>query len=149
MRVITCTRRIQFCAGHRVYKHESKCAHIHGHNYSAFITAQAEQLDSIGRVVDFSVLKEKYGGWIELNWDHGFIFWQEDKEMHRLFTSQDGSPAVLGQHKHFMLPQNPTAENLAGHLLGLGGILLAGTGVTIKSVELFETENCSAKVWRE
>lgn len=28
--MITCTRRIQFAAGHRVMRHESKCRVIHG-----------------------------------------------------------------------------------------------------------------------
>ena len=33
---LTCTRRLQFCAGHRVYGHESKCANVHGHNLAVF-----------------------------------------------------------------------------------------------------------------
>ena len=61
----SCTRRIQFASGHRVLGHENKCRHIHGHNYVAFIHAEAEQLDSIGRVIDFGVLKDKFGGWID------------------------------------------------------------------------------------
>jgi len=74
----TCTRRIQFCAGHRVAGHENKCNNLHGHNYVAFITAQAHNLDNLGRVVDFSVLKDIIGGWIDDNWDHGLILWRED-----------------------------------------------------------------------
>ena len=54
--MITCTRRIQFCAGHRVMGHEGKCRNLHGHNYVVFVTAQADELDSVGRVIDFSVL---------------------------------------------------------------------------------------------
>src|SRR5262249_14498003 len=54
---VTCTRLLQFDAGHRVYQHEGKCANLHGHRYTAEITAQAEALDKIGRVIDFSVLK--------------------------------------------------------------------------------------------
>ena len=49
--MITCTRRLTFCAGHRVLGHESKCAHPHGHNYVVYVTAEAEQLDDVGRVM--------------------------------------------------------------------------------------------------
>ena len=63
--MISCTRRIQFCAGHRVLGHENKCANAHGHNYVAYISARSNDLDKVGRVIDFSVLKEKIGGWID------------------------------------------------------------------------------------
>ncbi len=78
MRPETCTRRIQFCCGHRVHRHEGKCANLHGHNYVLFVTAQGS-LDSVGRVIDFSVLKERIGGWIDQNWDHGFVLGVEDQ----------------------------------------------------------------------
>ena len=31
---ITCTRRIEFDAAHRVMGHEGKCKHLHGHRYA-------------------------------------------------------------------------------------------------------------------
>ena len=62
---ITATRRLQFAAGHRVHGHEGKCRHLHGHNFVVFLTAAAENLDAVGRVIDFGVLKERIGGWIE------------------------------------------------------------------------------------
>ena len=37
--------------GHRVYRHESKCAHLHGHNYRIHFTVTG-RLDSLGRVID-------------------------------------------------------------------------------------------------
>ena len=81
MTTITCTRRIQFCAGHRVKNHESKCRNLHGHNYVVWITAKLDAgTDELGRVVDFSVLKARIGGWIEDAWDHGFILWDQDDE---------------------------------------------------------------------
>ena len=67
--MIECTRRIKFDAGHRVHLHESKCRNAHGHQYIVFIYATAENLDKLGRVIDFSVLKEKFHGWIDDNWD--------------------------------------------------------------------------------
>ncbi len=130
-----CTRRIQFCAGHRVLGHEGKCRNIHGHNYVAFITAEAE-LDSIGRVVDFSVLKERIGGWIDEEWDHKFIAYADDAFVVECLQNM--------QQPVFLLPANPTAENMAAYLLAHGAVLMAGTGVRIVSVRIWETENCYA-----
>ena len=136
-----CVRRIQFCSGHRVHRHESKCAHPHGHNYVAFIHARAPELDSIGRVIDFSVLKQKVGGWIDENWDHGFIFYAGDAPMCRFFElNADGK-----DFKSYMMPSNPTAENMAKHLVEeVCPTLMLGTGVEVFKVVLWETENCHA-----
>jgi 6-pyruvoyltetrahydropterin/6-carboxytetrahydropterin synthase len=137
--VITCTRRIQFCAGHRVFGHEGKCRNIHGHNYVAFITAQADQLDAVGRVIDFSVLKDRIGGWIDREWDHGCILWENDTDARMAVESC--RPA-----KVFTLPTNPTAENMADYLLRVVCPKeLAGTGVRVVSVRVWETENCYAE----
>lgn len=141
-RPITCTRRIQFCAGHRVHNHESKCRNLHGHNYVAMFTAGAEPdreaTDSLGRVIDFSVLKERIGGWIDKCWDHGYILWDADEEAVMAVT------AVSGQ-KLYLMPYNPTAENMATYLLTrVCPAVLADTGVEVTHVRVWETENCYA-----
>jgi len=132
-----CVRRLQFCAGHRVYRHESRCAHPHGHNYVAFFHARAPELDAIGRVIDFSVLKQNMGWWIDKNWDHGFIYYEGDPEMAALFESSD--------FKNYYMPCNPTAENMAKYLVEqICPDLMRGTGVEIYKVVIWETENCYA-----
>lgn len=149
--MITCTRRIQFCAGHRVMGHENKCAHLHGHNYVVMVTAQgadwkvstdSEGLDRIGRVVDFAVLKHRLGGWIEDNWDHGFILHTDDAdawEAVRVFMASGVD------QKTYAMPDNPTAENMANHLLRvIGPQVLDDTGVELTTVRVWETENCYA-----
>ena len=134
-------RRIQFCAGHRVLGHEGKCAHLHGHNYVAFFHAEADGLDEIGRIIDFGVLKEKLGGWVDEQWDHGFVYCAEDEEVAEIFSRH------LPGHKRFVLPYNPTAENMARYLLEeVGPEQLEGTGVHLVKVVLWETENCFAEV---
>lgn len=139
---ITCTRRIQFCAGHRVYNHESKCRNLHGHNYVAFFKAHAP-LDSLGRVIDFSVLKERIGGWLDTHWDHGFLLWEEDVDALAAVT------AIPGQ-KLFQMPWNPTAENMARYLLTVVcPQVLADTGVEVTDVRVWETENCYADAGHE
>lgn len=139
--IITCTRRLQFCAGHRVMNHESKCANPHGHNYVVFITAIAPHLDAIGRVIDFSVLKEKVGGWIEEHWDHTFICFKDDMELMALLS------AAPGRNKNIWTsPFNPTAEEMARYLLErVCPDVLQDTGVVVTKVVVHETENCYAE----
>lgn len=142
---ITCTRRVQFCAGHRLLGHESKCSHLHGHNYVALFHARASELDVVGRVIDFSVLKEKLGGWIDKHWDHGFICNLADKETMALL--QSASVWFPNGQKKYAMPANPTAENMAEYLLRVvAPEVMAGTGVDVVKVTLWETENCFAEV---
>jgi 6-pyruvoyltetrahydropterin/6-carboxytetrahydropterin synthase len=137
--VPTCTRRLQFAAGHRVLGHENKCANVHGHNYVVEITACADALDGIGRVIDFSVLKERIGGWIEEHWDHGFILYSEDADVVLALMQVPGT-------KTYGMPANPTAENMADFLLRVvGPLVLTGTGVHVTRVVVHETENCWAE----
>ena len=136
----TAVRRIQFCAGHRVYRHESKCAHLHGHNYVAFFHATATyDLDSVGRVIDFSVLKHKLGSWIEANWDHGMLLAAEDTTA--IHAAESVNPSKL-----FLLPNNPTAENMAAYLLRTVCPQQLPAAVVVTKVVLWETENCYAEV---
>ena len=135
--MITVCRRLTFCAGHRVYGHESKCANLHGHNYVVFIHARSPELDSLGRVVDFSVLKDTIGSWIDSFWDHGFLVSNEDP--FRLVLLND-----IKQKWYLM--DNPTAENMAKRLLITANDLLKDTPVQVFKVVLWETENCFAEV---
>lgn len=144
---VTATRRLQFCAGHRVHQHESKCGHLHGHNYVVFLTAEGieDPLDPIGRVVDFAVLKERIGTWIDQHLDHGFMLARDDEEAVAalaMFKASNGA-----KQKLFLMPYNPTAENIARYLLEVVGPLqLAGTGCRLTAVVVWETENCLAEV---
>lgn len=93
-----CKRRVQYCAGHRLPGHEGKCRSIHGHNYVAHIYAEGK-LDAVGRVVDFSVLKERVGGWIEDHWDHGFVRASQDEVMRTVFTHLlQADPSIASKH---------------------------------------------------
>jgi 6-pyruvoyltetrahydropterin/6-carboxytetrahydropterin synthase len=134
-----------FDAGHRVCGHESKCAHIHGHTYRVEITAEAANLDGVGRVIDFSYLKEVIGGWIDANWDHGFIAWEHDPDLVLLRRLQTApAPDVTRTRtKLYILPENPTSENMANHLLTrVCPALLAKTPVRVTKIVLWETPNC-------
>lgn len=125
--------------------HEGKCRHLHGHNYEVFLTAvqksnDVEELDTLGRIIDFSILKHKVGNWVEQNWDHGMILFSEDGDAIKVMAS-------LPEQKFFLLPYNPTAENLAKYLIKeICPSLLRDTNVDICKVVVNETENCSAEV---
>lgn len=142
--MITATRRFQFCAGHRVFMHESKCRNLHGHNYILHLTVAASNgQDKLGRVMDYSEIKKRMGDWIDTNWDHGFIFYQGDEVIRDMFEIG----GVMHGHKAYALPENPTAENMAKYLLMvIAPSVFEGTGIFATEVTLEETENCSATV---
>ena len=135
---VTCTRVIEWDMGHRVYRHESKCSHPHGHRYRAEITATAPALDPQGRVIDFSVLKSEVGGWIDTNWDHGFMLFNEDPALAVMLKFPD----VQGTLRVFGVQFNPTAENIATFL---GEVVcpavMLGKHIAIKHIRLYETPN--------
>lgn len=134
--MITATRYHDFSCGHRVVGHEGACAHLHGHNYRIHFTLEPEDslLDDVGRVLDFSVIKKLLCEWLEANWDHRFLVWDADEHKDAL---QAIDPTVV------CVPFNPTAENMAIHLLyGVGPEVLEGTGAILESVIVEETRKC-------
>ena len=122
--------------GHRVFQHESKCAHLHGHNYRVNFTCEAEELDNIGRVIDFSDMKSRLCMWLEDNWDHKTLIWENDPWAKVL---PEIDPTIV------IVPFNPTAENIAQHLVEvIGPQQLAGTGIKLVHCDVEETRKCSA-----
>lgn len=141
---ITCTRKLHFCAGHRLVGHESKCSMLHGHQYNVEVTAEAYgDLDKVGRVIDFSVIKETYDPWIQENWDHGFLLNYSDTHARNALI--EFSKGGVDQKVFFML-SNPTAENIA-KFLGTEDYfvqVLAQHKVKVVKVVVHETDNCFA-----
>lgn len=145
-----------FSYGHRVTGHENKCRHLHGHNGRVYFTCTAQELDQVGRVIDFSVIKEKLCNWVEENWDHKFLAWQKDALMLRISNLQyirgkqpsesiDREANAMLTDSIVWLPFNPTAENMAEYLVTVvGPKQLHGTGVKLVSVRIDETIKCSA-----
>jgi 6-pyruvoyltetrahydropterin/6-carboxytetrahydropterin synthase len=132
-------RRIKFCAGHRLHGHGGKCEFFHGHNYVADFHVTGKQTNHVGRVIDFAELKKLFKGWLDENWDHGFVLGQDD---------QNGLAAIkmVEPCKYYVLPNNPTAENMAEHLLHqVCPILLVGTGVVVTKVVVWETDESFAE----
>jgi 6-pyruvoyltetrahydropterin/6-carboxytetrahydropterin synthase len=137
---IRITRVLEFDAAHRVMNHESKCANLHGHRYKVEIEAQAVELDSLGRVIDFSVIKQKIGGWIDENWDHTCILFADDAVAFNALMS------INRNRIPFLAAWNPTAENMANYLLtSICPKLLDTDDIKVTKVTLWETPNCFAE----
>jgi 6-pyruvoyltetrahydropterin/6-carboxytetrahydropterin synthase len=158
--MITANRYHDISVGHRVHGHESKCAHLHGHNYRVHFEVEAPKLDAVGRVMDFSVIKSRLCMWLEDNWDHKFLAWEEDVFMRRILqvTETWGNDVLdLANPAFDMLngsliwvPFNPTAENMAEHLVEvIGPQQLEGTSCTLTRVVIEETRKCSCSYTKE
>jgi 6-pyruvoyltetrahydropterin/6-carboxytetrahydropterin synthase len=134
----TATRYHDICMGHRVVGHEGKCKNLHGHNYRFHFTIEADKLDEVGRVLDFSVIKSTLCEWLEQEWDHRMMIWAKDSNVH-LIADMDETTVVV----HF----NPTAENIAEYFIKtVAPSLLLGTGAKLISIKIEETRKCSVEV---
>lgn len=144
----TVERYHDISCGHRVHGHEGKCALLHGHNYRVFFTCTADALDGVGRVIDFSVIKSRLCQWLEDNWDHRFLAWIDDTLLMGLYDPlQRGLTRDMFVASVVWVPFNPTAENMAAHLLNaVGPAVLMGTGAKLVAVRVEETRKCSAEV---
>ena len=88
--MITSTRRIEFDAAHRVMNHESKCKMLHGHRYVVEASFTANELDKLGRIIDFGAIKDVLGKWIDDNLDHNVILNKKDQELGEKIISITG-----------------------------------------------------------
>lgn len=139
---MTIMRRIKFCAGHRLMNHGGKCEFFHGHNYVADFYVTGKEQDSVGRVIDFSQLKTAFKGWIDDNWDHGFLVHEEDE------NAINALKQVVPM-KYSVMPYNPTAESMAKYLLEVVSPKLCagfdGYDIQVTKVVIWETDESFAE----
>ena len=134
--MISCTKRIEFDAAHRILGHTSGCQMVHGHRYAVELTFSSDALDTMGMVIDFKEIKSRFKLWIDTNWDHNIILHKDD---HKL---GDAISSCTGQ-KVFYLEFNPTSENIAYYLFNVV-LKEVFSDVThyiemCKSIKVFET----------
>jgi len=112
-----------FSSGHALRGYRGKCENVHGHNYRVRVTVEGSQLDSIGLLVDFTLLKQVMREIIG-RLDHQFI---NDLEPFR---------AV-----------NPSAENLAKYFYDemQRGLNNLPPGARITEAIIWETDTSQAK----
>lgn len=153
MNKLSVTRYHDFSMGHAVTGHKlidsqgneteekGPCYNLHGHNYRIHFTVEGDKLDSVGRVLDFNVIKAKLCSWLESNWDHRFLINRND---HRATGLLELNPEGV-----VLIDFNPTAENIGEYLLNeIAPELLEGTGTILTKISIEETRKCSASVER-
>lgn len=154
----TITRKLEFDAAHRLINHEGKCRYLHGHRYTVYLTFSFEELDGVGRAIDFGVVKEVVGGWIDQYWDHNSIFNGDDPL--RVAAAEYCKPiGPSGQPQAYLLWDsktetgfNPTVENLVKELTKVVNTLLYSRKdydgvplhkkVSLAGIRMDETPNC-------
>lgn len=77
-------KTMEISASHQLtLSYDSKCSHLHGHNWKITVFCKSAELNQDGMVIDFSEIKKRIHGYL----DHGNL--------------------------NELLPFNPTAENIA------------------------------------
>jgi 6-pyruvoyltetrahydropterin/6-carboxytetrahydropterin synthase len=109
-----------FAAGHALRGYKGKCENVHGHNYKVRVTVAAEQLNSIGLLMDFVDLRAALKATAE-KLDHRFM--NEIPPFDQL---------------------NPSAENLARYFCESLEPAARQQGAHISSVTVWETDTTSA-----
>lgn len=132
----TCTRKMTLDAGHRVPGHQGQCRNLHGHTYTVEVTVEGVVADD-GMIVDFGILKTVMMDEVHARWDHAFLVWDHD-DAARMALATDATWKVA------VLPDPPTAENLAASAAALIAPRLGEAGVAVVRVVVWETPNCKA-----
>ena len=110
-----------FAAGHALRNYKGKCENVHGHNYRVQVTLSGPELDSIGLLVDFVVVKKLMQTAVD-RLDHQYL--------------NDLAPFDV---------LNPSAENMAKYFYDeISGGLGQSTPVQLDQVRVWETDTSSA-----
>jgi 6-pyruvoyltetrahydropterin/6-carboxytetrahydropterin synthase len=114
-----------FSAGHALRGYKGKCENLHGHNYRVQVTLEGPQLDAIGLLIDFTLLKHVVRNIIK-RLDHQFI--------NELEPFTNVNPSAENMAKYFY-------EEIASQLEDLPA------GAQVKEVVIWETDTAMAKYW--
>ena len=107
-----------FSGAHNLRGYKGKCEELHGHNWRVEVTASADELDDIGMVADFKVLKQMLANCIkELDHRH------------------------LNEVEYFK-KVNPTSENIARYIYQQ--MSRKSPEVKVQQVTVWETDTSSA-----
>ena len=125
------TKSIDFCYGHRLLEYDGKCKHLHGHNGLIEVDIEADSLDSLGMVMDFTSVRDIVKGWVDENLDHKMLLRRDDPVAPIL--EELGEPIYL-------LDDNPTAENIAKHIY----LQARSRGLNMAEIRLWESPSSYA-----
>ncbi len=105
-----------FSSAHRLRGYKGKCEELHGHNWKVKLIVTGEKLDKTGMVFDFQYLKTRLNKLLD-KLDHKYL-----------------------NNIAYFKKTNPTSENIAKYIYDNLKSTIAG----LKSVTVWESENCSA-----
>ena len=125
------TKTMEFSYGHRLLNHNGKCRYLHGHNGMLEIDVDAEVLDDMGMVIDFTRINEIVKSWVNENLDHRLLLSRADPVVRLL---QDAEEPL------YLMDENPTAENIAA----LVWHAAHKAGLQVSEVRLWETSTSRA-----
>ena len=114
------TVKTGFAAAHQLRLYDGKYENLHGHNWTAQVTVEADELDPIGVGLDFVKLKAM----VEKN--------LSELDYHNI---NEVSPFD---------EQNPSAENIARWLFLKLKVEVNSNSTRVKRVEICEMEGCGA-----
>jgi 6-pyruvoyltetrahydropterin/6-carboxytetrahydropterin synthase len=134
------TKVIEFSYGHRLLEHKGKCRYLHGHNGMVEVDIEADAVDAMGMVVDFSDVNSIVKAWIDENLDHKMLLCDADPAARVLQAA--GEPIYL-------MRDNPTAENIAKLIWHASH----EKGMPVSEVRVWETSTSRAsyrgEAWHE
>ncbi|MBU1127831.1 MAG: 6-carboxytetrahydropterin synthase QueD [Candidatus Omnitrophica bacterium] len=108
----------EFNSAHNLIGYKGKCEALHGHNWKVKVSVRSDDLDEVGMVVDFKILKQRLNNVI-------------DKLDHKYLND-------LG----YFNKTNPTSENIARYIYESMSEDAASPNVA--SVTVWETDSASA-----
>ena len=109
-----------FSAAHRLRNYGGQCEELHGHNWRVDVVVTAGELDDTGLAIDFRVLRQKTRE-ILSSLDHAFL--------NELEPFQE---------------VNPSSENIARFIFQAMENGLAGRGVSVVRVNVWESDHSCA-----
>jgi 6-pyruvoyltetrahydropterin/6-carboxytetrahydropterin synthase len=115
----------QFAAAHRLENFNGKCESLHGHNWKVEVFLAGKNLDGAGLLMDFGVVKARTKEVLE-EIDH--------KYLNELAAFKD---------------LNPSSENLACYLYERLGAICNRDGVTVRRVNVWESDTSCASYYQD
>jgi 6-pyruvoyltetrahydropterin/6-carboxytetrahydropterin synthase len=125
------TKTIEFSYGHRLLNHNGKCRYLHGHNGMLEIDVEADALDEMGMVIDFTEVNEVVKTWVDGNLDHRMLLCREDPMVPVMQNADEPL---------YVMDDNPTAENIAALVYKSAH----KAGLKVSEVRLWETSTSRA-----
>ncbi len=113
--------KANFSSAHNLRGYKGKCEQLHGHNWEVEVMISKRELDKIGMVMDFKLLKNKLNALLE-KLDHKYL-----------------NDIV------YFKKVNPTSENIAQYIFENLKLRVP----LIQSVTVWESNNASATYYAE